>query len=127
MRIVNGHPINLVITSKKILCQCLWPLGTAIRFLLRNKCCRCNQYRPDLWRQSSDRREARRHFVQQRPIRWFFNVDLGVGYKFGKYFTVSGQVVNLFDSKVREFIASPVISRLFSVEVKVDLPAYGKK
>lgn len=61
------------------------------------------------------------------PLGGFFNVDLGVGYKFGKYLTVSGQVVNLFDSEVREFVASPAISRLFSVELKVDLPAFGKK
>lgn len=61
------------------------------------------------------------------PLGGFFNVDLGIGYKFGKYFTVAGQVVNLFDSEVREFIASPAISRLYSVELKVDLPAFGKK
>lgn len=61
------------------------------------------------------------------PLGGFFNVDLGVGYKFGKYFTVAGQVVNLFDSEVREFVASPAISRLYSVELKVDLPAFGKK
>lgn len=61
------------------------------------------------------------------PLGGFVNVDLAVGYRFGKYLTVSGQVVNLFDSKVREFVASPAISRLYSVEVKVDLPAYGKR
>ena len=61
------------------------------------------------------------------PLGGFFNIDLGVGYKFGKHITIAGQVVNLFDSEVREFVASPVISRLFSVELKVDLPGYGKK
>lgn len=61
------------------------------------------------------------------PLGGFFNVDLGLGYKFGKYFTVSGQVVNLFNSEVREFIASPSISSLYSVELKVDLPAMHRK
>ncbi len=57
------------------------------------------------------------------PLGGFFNVDLGLGYKFGKSLTVSGQIVNLFNSEVREFVASPSISRLYSIELKVDLPA----
>jgi iron complex outermembrane receptor protein len=61
------------------------------------------------------------------PLGGFFNVDLALGYKFGKHFTLSGQVVNLFGSEVREFVASPAISRLYSVELKVDLPALGSK
>jgi Outer membrane receptor for ferrienterochelin and colicins len=61
------------------------------------------------------------------PLGGFFNVDLSLGYKFGKYLTLSGQVVNLFDSEVREFVASPAISRLYSVEMKVDLPAFKTK
>lgn len=59
------------------------------------------------------------------PLGGFFNVDLSLGYKFGKHFTLAGQVVNLFGSEVREFVASPAISRLYSVELKVDLPALG--
>lgn len=61
------------------------------------------------------------------PLGGFFNVDLSLGYRLGKYFTVSGQVVNLFNSEVREFIASPSISSLYSVELKVDLPGIGQK
>lgn len=61
------------------------------------------------------------------PLGGFFNVDLSLGYKFGKHFTLAGQVVNLFGSEVREFVASPAISRLYSVELKVDLPALGGK
>ncbi|MBN8683287.1 MAG: TonB-dependent receptor [Chitinophagales bacterium] len=56
------------------------------------------------------------------PLGGFVNVDLSLGYRFGKYLTLSGQVTNLFDSEVREFVASPVISRLFAVEAKIDLP-----
>ncbi len=61
------------------------------------------------------------------PLGGFFNLDLSLGYRFGKHFTLAGQVVNLLDSEVREFVASPAISRLYSVELKVDLPALGRK
>jgi outer membrane receptor for ferrienterochelin and colicins len=61
------------------------------------------------------------------PLGGFVNIDLGVGYKFGQHVTVAGQVVNLFNSEVREFVASPSISRLYSVEVKVDLPGIRRK
>lgn len=55
------------------------------------------------------------------PLGGFFNVDLSAGYRFGKL-TVAAQAVNLFGSEVREFVASPAIGRLLSLEVKVDLP-----
>ncbi len=58
------------------------------------------------------------------PLGGFVNVDLSVGYHINKMFTISGQVTNLFDSEVREFVASPSIGRLFSVELKVNLPAF---
>ena len=59
------------------------------------------------------------------PLGGFVNVDLGVGYKVNKVFTVSGQVTNLFDSKFREFTAAPFTGRLFSIELKAKLPAIG--
>lgn len=55
------------------------------------------------------------------PLGGFFNVDLSAGYHFGKL-TVAAQAINLFGSEVREFVASPVIGRLLSLEVKIDLP-----
>lgn len=61
------------------------------------------------------------------PLGGFFNLDLSLGYKVGKYVTVAGQVVNILNAEVREFVASPSISPLYSLEVKVDLPAFGKK
>lgn len=61
------------------------------------------------------------------PLGGFFNVDLSAGYRFGKALTLSGQIVNLFDAEVREFVGSPAIGRLYSVELKVDLPALGAK
>ncbi|MBT34155.1 MAG: TonB-dependent receptor [Thalassobius sp.] len=61
------------------------------------------------------------------PLGGFVNVDLGLGYHINSNFTVSGQVSNLFDSKIREFTASPFIGRLYSVELKVKLPGIGSK
>lgn len=57
------------------------------------------------------------------PLGGFVNVDLGLGYHFSDTFTVSGQVTNLFDAEIREFTASPFIGRLYSIELKVNLPA----
>lgn len=59
------------------------------------------------------------------PLGGFVNVDLSVGYRFNDMFTLSGQVSNIFDSEVREFVGSPSIGRLYSVEFKVNLPAFG--
>ncbi|MBC6989013.1 TonB-dependent receptor [Hymenobacter sp. BT491] len=61
------------------------------------------------------------------PLGGFTNVDVSAGYHVNSYLTASAQVVNLFDSKVREFVASPFIGRLYSVELKVNLPAIHKQ
>ncbi len=52
------------------------------------------------------------------PLGGFVNLDIGLGYRVNKNFTVSGQVINILDSDVREFVASPAIGRLFSLELK---------
>ncbi|WP_286130421.1 TonB-dependent receptor [Solirubrum puertoriconensis] len=57
------------------------------------------------------------------PLGGFVNVDLGAGYRFNDYFSFGAQVTNLFDTEVREFVASPFIGRLYSVEAKVNIPA----
>ena len=61
------------------------------------------------------------------PLGGFTNVDVSAGYRFNNYFTASAQVTNLFDAKVREFVASPFIGRLYSVELKVNIPGFSKK
>ncbi len=61
------------------------------------------------------------------PLGGFFNLDVAVGYRFNDTFTLSGQVVNILDQEVREFVASPAIKPLYSVELKVNLPAFGGK
>ncbi|GAA3973663.1 TonB-dependent receptor [Hymenobacter antarcticus] len=61
------------------------------------------------------------------PLGGFTTVDVSAGYRLSSYLTASAQVVNLFDTKMREFVASPFIGRLYSVELKVMLPALGAK
>ena len=53
------------------------------------------------------------------PLGNFVNVDVSAGYRISDNLTLSAQVVNLFDSKVREFVASPFIGRLVSTELTV--------
>lgn len=61
------------------------------------------------------------------PLGGFFNLDLGVGYSPNEWITLSGQVVNVLNQEVREFVGSPAIKPLYSVEVKFNLPAIGGK
>lgn len=61
------------------------------------------------------------------PLGGFTTVDVSAGYRVNSYLTASAQVVNLFDTKMREFVASPFIGRLYSAELKVMLPALGAK
>ncbi len=51
----------------------------------------------------------------------FVNVDISLGYRLTNNFTASAQVINIFDSEVREFVASPSIGRLFSAELKYSI------
>ena len=52
------------------------------------------------------------------PLGGFVNVDVSAGYQFTNRMTLSAMLGNLFDVKVREFVESPVIGRLGSVEFK---------
>jgi len=54
-------------------------------------------------------------------------VNVSAGYRPNSYLTASARVVNLFDTRMREFIASPFIGRLYSAELKVMLPALATK
>jgi len=56
------------------------------------------------------------------PLGDFVNIDLNVGYHITKDLAVGATITNLFDSEVREFVASPMIGRLFQVELKYHLP-----
>ena len=61
------------------------------------------------------------------PLGGFTTVDVSAGYRLSSYLTASAQVVNVFDTKMREFVASPFIGRLYSAELKVMIPAIGSK
>ncbi len=52
------------------------------------------------------------------PLGDFLNVDLSFGYHLSPKLSIGAHVTNLFDTKVREFVASPVIGRLISGEIK---------
>ncbi|EMR02115.1 TonB-dependent receptor [Cesiribacter andamanensis] len=57
------------------------------------------------------------------PLGGFVTFDVSAGYKFSPMFRLSAQVTNLFDTEMREFTAAPPTGRLFSLELRVDLPA----
>lgn len=52
------------------------------------------------------------------PLGGFVNFDLNAGYRLTNNFTIGASVTNIFDSEVREFVASPTVGRLFLVELK---------
>jgi iron complex outermembrane receptor protein len=52
------------------------------------------------------------------PLGDFVNVDLSAGYRLNQNLSLAGHVTNVFDSDVREFVASPAIGRLFAAELK---------
>lgn len=58
------------------------------------------------------------------PLGGFVNLDLNLGYNLTKGLSLSASVTNIFDSEVREFVASPPIGRLFLLELKYQ---FGQK
>lgn len=59
------------------------------------------------------------------PLGGFTTVDISAGYGITKSLTAGAAVSNLFNVEQREFVGSPTIGRLFSVEVKYHIP-YNK-
>ncbi|MDQ3552316.1 MAG: TonB-dependent receptor [Bacteroidota bacterium] len=56
----------------------------------------------------------------------FTTFDLSTGYKFSEFLSVGGSISNIFDTEQREFVGSPSIGRLYSVEVKATIPTFRK-
>lgn len=56
-----------------------------------------------------------------------FVVDANLGYRFNDNLSLGVNVTNLFNSDMREFVASPVIGRLVSFELKYDINFFKKK
>ncbi|NEM96478.1 TonB-dependent receptor [Pontibacter burrus] len=59
------------------------------------------------------------------PLGGFTSVDLSGGYKLTNWSTLGASVSNLFNDEQREYVGSPVIGRLYSVELRFDFG--GKK
>jgi outer membrane receptor for ferrienterochelin and colicins len=57
----------------------------------------------------------------------FTTIDLSTGYKINNMLSLGAGVSNLFDVEQREFVGSPSIGRLFSLELKAFIPNTGKK
>ena len=60
------------------------------------------------------------------PLGGYFDLSLGFGYRFSRMLTAGFQVSNALNQELREFTAAPPTRRLYSVEVRVDLPAIGR-
>ncbi len=55
------------------------------------------------------------------PLGGFVNFDVSLGYRITPALSLAGRVVNVFDSEVRDFVASPAVGRLFTAELKYTL------
>ena len=56
------------------------------------------------------------------PLGGFTSIDISTGYQFNKMLSIGAGISNLFDTKQKEFVGSPSIGRLFSVELKAHIP-----
>ena len=56
----------------------------------------------------------------------FTTVDLSAGYKLNSMLNLGAGISNLFNTEQREFVGSPSIGRLFSVELKAHIPNTAK-
>lgn len=61
------------------------------------------------------------------PLGGFVNFDINLGYNVTEDLSLGASVTNIFDSEVREFVASPVIGRLFLLELKYQFGQKSKK
>lgn len=61
------------------------------------------------------------------PLGGFVTMDMGIGYRLNEIFTVSAAASNLFNSELREFTASAPTRGLYTMELRVNLPAIGNK
>jgi len=52
----------------------------------------------------------------------FTTVDISAGYKLNSMLSIGGGISNLFNTDQREFVGSPSIGRLYSVEIKAHIP-----
>ena len=55
-----------------------------------------------------------------------FSVDMNAGYNFSNGISIGANVTNLFNAKNREFVASPIIGTLYSLEFKYNINFFKK-
>ncbi|MEO1262150.1 MAG: TonB-dependent receptor [Bacteroidota bacterium] len=60
------------------------------------------------------------------PLGGFVTVDVGLGYRISDMFTIGASASNLFNQDLREFTASAPTRGLYTLELRVNLPAIGK-
>ena len=56
------------------------------------------------------------------PLGGFTSIDLNAGYQFNQRMSAGINITNFFNTKQREFAGSPLIGRLFMIELKVQVP-----
>lgn len=52
----------------------------------------------------------------------FTTVDISAGYKLNSMLSIGGGISNIFNTDQREFVGSPSIGRLYSVEIRAHIP-----
>lgn len=61
------------------------------------------------------------------PLGGFFTMDLSMGYRINEMFTLSAAASNLFNQELREFTASAPTKGLYTMELRINLPAIKQK
>jgi len=61
------------------------------------------------------------------PLGGFFTMDLSLGYRINEMFTLSAAASNLFNQELREFTASAPTRGLYTMELRINLPAIKQK
>lgn len=56
-----------------------------------------------------------------------FTVDANAGYNFNDNLSLGLSITNLFNAEIREFVASPVIETLISLELKYNINFFENK
>ena len=60
------------------------------------------------------------------PLGGFVTFDLSIGYRVSDMLTLSATAINLLNQEIREFTAAPPTSGIYTLEVKVNLPAASR-
>ncbi|MEJ7829997.1 MAG: TonB-dependent receptor [Segetibacter sp.] len=61
------------------------------------------------------------------PVGGFTTFDASAGYRFSEMLSLGASISNIFDTDQREFVGSPLIGRLFSFELRANIPNSSQK